>query len=92
LSDEGKYEESLANLRIAGEHAVAAEKDAPSTTMKTLRLADISDTRADVYIAAKRWREAIGAMLEDLAAYAELTRRDPGNPLFVEGQPPPTRN
>lgn len=87
LSDEGKLEESLANLRLAEEHAVAAEKDAPNTTMKTLRLADISDTRADVYMAAKRWREAIGEMKSNLAAYVELARRDPGNPMFVENQP-----
>jgi tetratricopeptide (TPR) repeat protein/predicted Ser/Thr protein kinase len=88
LSDEGKYEESLANLRRAEELAVAAEKDAPDTIMKTVRLADVADTRADVYVAARRWQEAIAEMKSNAAAYEDLARRNPGDPLFVQSQPP----
>jgi len=88
LGDQGQFDAALENLRRAEELAVAAEKDAPDTTMKTVRLADVADTRADVYIAAKRWQEAIGEMKSNAAAYEDLARRDPDNPLFVDGQPP----
>jgi hypothetical protein len=79
---------ALDNLRIAAEHAVAAEKDAPNTTMKTLRLVDVNDTRADVFMAAKRWQDAIGEMKLNAAAYEELLGHDPGNPQFLAGVPP----
>jgi tetratricopeptide (TPR) repeat protein/tRNA A-37 threonylcarbamoyl transferase component Bud32 len=87
LSDEGKLEESLANLRQAAERAVALEKNSSDPTMKTLRLADVSDTRADVYKAAKHWREAIAEMQAEAAAYADLARRHPGQSFFVDAQP-----
>jgi tetratricopeptide (TPR) repeat protein/tRNA A-37 threonylcarbamoyl transferase component Bud32 len=87
-SDDGKLDEALAGLRRAEELALSAEKDAPDTTMKTVRIADVNDTRADVYIAAKRRPDAIDAMKSNVAAYEDLAQRNPNDSLYRDSQPP----
>ncbi|HEY3825111.1 MAG TPA: hypothetical protein VGL82_11165 [Bryobacteraceae bacterium] len=87
-SDDGKLDEALVGLRRAEELALLVEKDEPDTTMKTVRIADVNDIRADAWIAAKRWQEAIGAMKSNAAAYDGLAREHPEAPIFVSSQPP----
>jgi tetratricopeptide (TPR) repeat protein/predicted Ser/Thr protein kinase len=87
FSDEGQLEPALENLRKAEEHALAAEKNAKTPAAKLIRLGDVSETRSDIYAAAKRWAEAIAELKANIADYDELAELDPGNPQFTDGQP-----
>ena len=86
-SDEGKYDEALDNLRKAEDHAARAETGPPDATGRVLRTLDIGDSRAEIYVAAKHWQEAIGVLKTNIAALEDLAPREPGNRLLVNRQP-----
>jgi tetratricopeptide (TPR) repeat protein/tRNA A-37 threonylcarbamoyl transferase component Bud32 len=83
-SHRGNLDAAIEGLGKAETHAIAAEKDSPKATTLALRLADITDTRADFYIAAKRWKEAVREMWVNAKRYDELGDREPGSALFAD--------
>jgi tetratricopeptide (TPR) repeat protein len=87
LTAAGQYDEALASLRKADEYLALAEKLNPGMIRNLTRKSELLHGEADVYIAEKRWEDAIPALKRMIEIFETQRKRDPKNEMFLSSQP-----
>jgi pentatricopeptide repeat protein len=87
LAAAGQYDESLANLRKAGESLARAEKLNPGISRNFTRRSELLHGESTVYIKQNRWEQAIPALSGMISIFESQRKRDPKNEIFLSSQP-----
>jgi tetratricopeptide (TPR) repeat protein len=87
LTAVGRFDEAFEHLAKAEEYVADAEKKNPGLARNASGLADILDSRASVYVAQKRWAEAVPVYRQLIAIFEPLFQRDPNDVGFLSERP-----
>ena len=87
LYNEGQYDEALQCLRKADKYLSQAEKLNPGLSRNAKRKGEILQEEAEVYVARKKWEQAIPAFAGLISVFENQRKRDPKNDIFLASQP-----
>ena len=87
LSAARRFEEASEHLKKAEEYVADAEKKNPGLARNSAGMAEILDSRASMYVAQKRWAEAVPVYQQLIATFEPLFQRDPNNAGYLSERP-----